>query len=249
MSMIRFNGRRRLLGRPVLIFSFLLLLFISSLAHSSPLSVGEKAFRRVYPVSGDAHLTVKNYMGTIQVRIGEKDRIVVVADVPESQLRLERPDKSNMIKIAAAKEPGIRPINFIVTVPPNCALTLHSFNGKVLVQGSSGDIEVETHEGDIDLLDLRSDFVKASSINGRITFNGELVPGGQYHLDSINSIDVWLASDASFDLTAISERNHIDLDGFTLLNAELGRRVTGRHGQGGAKLRLTSQGGIHLHRR
>jgi hypothetical protein len=226
-----------------------LLLFAGLVAAESDVAdvvVGSNCHHTI-PAGTDAHIHLKNFMGSVEVRNGDKDKILVTADVSDDCVQIDK--SGNMVGIKAVKEKGIRPINFVVSVPQSCAVTLECINCKVTAHDLRGDVEVQTHEGDIELYNISSRAVKINSINGRISFDGEILAGGHYIFDSINSVDLFLPRDASFDLTTTSEQERVDMGGFGLINSGAGRRITGKHGDGGAKVEVTSQGSIHFHRR
>ena len=233
-------------GAQVIRGTILLLLLSGFVTAESTLAGGPNCHRTI-PAGGDAHIRLKNYMGSVEVRNGDKDKVVVTADAPDDCVQVDK--SGDMIGIKAIKEKGLRPINFVVSVPQSSAVTITCINCKVNAHGLQGDVEIQTHEGDIELYSIQSKSVKINSINGRISFDGEILAGGQYTFDSINNIDLFLPKDASFDLKTTSEREHVDLGGFGLINPSAGRRVAGKHGDGGAKVEVTSQGSIHFHRR
>jgi hypothetical protein len=233
--------------RALLIRGLLVLLLLSGLVTAESTITGGPNCHKVLPAGTDAHIHLKNYMGSVEVRNGDKDKILITADVPEDCVHIDK--GGNMVGINPVKEKGLRPINFVISIPQTCAVTVSCINCKVTAHGLQGDLDVQTHEGDIELYSIQSKSVKINSINGRISFDGDILSGGHYTFDSINSIDLFLPKDASFDLMTTSEREHVDLGGFGLINPSSGRRVAGKHGDGGAKVEVTSQGSIHFHRR
>ncbi|HZS46796.1 MAG TPA: hypothetical protein VFC63_17115 [Blastocatellia bacterium] len=244
MSTIHYFANRFSPSRPLLTRSIIVLLALGGFAG---IDANAPTCRHAFVAGTDSHIRLKNYMGSIEVRSGEKDRIVVTADVSDDCIRADK--KGNMIEIAAVKEKGIRPINFVVSIPASCAVTLEGYKCKITVHDVQGDLEVSTHEGDIDLYKIHSDSVKVNSINGRIMFDGDILANGLYTFDSLNNIDLFLPKDASFDVLATSDHDHIDLGGFGLVDSGSGKRIAGRHGNGGAKMKVTSEGTIHFHRR
>lgn len=249
MSTIKAIAHRIALSRPLLIRGIFVMVFLSGLASadSADSNISAPTCKHVISAGSEAHVRIRNYMGSIEVHSGDRDKIQIIADVADECVRIDK--NSNMILVNAVKEKGIRPINFVVSLPPNCALSLECFNCRVSVRDLHGDIDVQTHDGDIELSNIHSNQVKANSIEGRIVFDGDILTGGTYTFDSINSIDLFLPKESSFDLTTTSEREHVDLGGFGLIDSKTGGRIAGKHGDGGAKVEVTSQGTIHFHRR
>jgi hypothetical protein len=57
-------------------------------------------------------------------------------------------------------------------------------SGRVEVSNVEGDIEAESVSGRITLLDVKSKFVKAGSVSGRVAFAGPIDPAGRYEFES-----------------------------------------------------------------
>ena len=57
-------------------------------------------------------------------------------------------------------------------------------SGRVEMRNVEGDIEAESVSGRLLLLDVRSKFVKAGSVSGRVAFAGPIDPAGRYEFES-----------------------------------------------------------------
>jgi DUF4097 and DUF4098 domain-containing protein YvlB len=59
-----------------------------------------------------------------------------------------------------------------------------SVSGRIEMQNVAGDVETETVSGRIMMLNVRSRFVKAGSVSGRLAFAGPIDPAGRYEFES-----------------------------------------------------------------
>lgn len=59
-----------------------------------------------------------------------------------------------------------------------------SVSGRVEMRNVEGDIEAESVSGRIMLLDVKSNFVKAGTVSGRVGFAGSIDPAGRYEFES-----------------------------------------------------------------
>ena len=57
-------------------------------------------------------------------------------------------------------------------------------SGRIEMRSVEGDIEAESVSGRIALLDVKSKFVKAGSVSGRVGFAGPIDPAGRYEFES-----------------------------------------------------------------
>lgn len=57
-------------------------------------------------------------------------------------------------------------------------------SGRIEMDNITGDIEAESVSGRIVLLDVKSRFVKAGSVSGRVAFAGSIDPAGRYEFES-----------------------------------------------------------------
>src|SRR5215469_6914354 len=92
-------------SRTLLTRGALVLLALGGFAGVDTLSAGAPNCRHALTAGTDAHISLKNYMGSVEIRNGEKDRILVTANVDDEFVRVDK--KGNMIDIGAVKEKGI----------------------------------------------------------------------------------------------------------------------------------------------
>ncbi len=132
------------------------------------------------------------------------------------------------------------------------AVDVHTSNGAIKLRNIRGGVETETSNGSITITNPAG-AVEARTSNGRIQVihNGTPMP-----LESINcqtsngSIDISLAADAEFNLTAKTSRGRISTDFPITIQGNISKKhIAGTVGHGGPEVRLkTSNGGIALRR-
>ena len=139
-----------------------------------------------------------------------------------------------------------------ISAPPATNLDLLCFKCTVLVTNTTGPVHARTTDGQILLTGVRSPRVEAHSTKGNVSFNGEILPSGNYTLKSFaGRVDATLPAGADFKLSAASYRGGIDLGGFALsFERQSAQVVEAVCGAGRASLSLwTQEGGIQLHRK
>lgn len=151
----------------------------------------------------------------------------------------------------------------------NGTVDLESVSGEILVDGargninaetvnlgiritrSSGDISAETVNGSIQLSEIESSQVEATSVNGDVRYAGSIRSGGRYDLGSHNgSISMTIPDGADAAVTISTHNGSIATD-FDVRVQQLDsrRRLSFTLGGGGARITLESFGGsIELRR-
>lgn len=120
-------------------------------------------------------------------------------------------------------------------------LRLSSVDGDVTVRNSQGSLEVSAVDGRVLLEGIRSDNVRASSVDGDIDLAGEIRPGGRYTLTSHDG-NVTLtapAIDADVSVSTFDGEFVTDFP-VTLTRVADRRRMSFTLGKGGARLELES---------
>lgn len=205
-------------------------------------------FSKTYPVPRNERLIIRNFSGSIRVEAGRRNEIKIVADLETSGTRLLPEQNDDGLVINVIRDNGNRAdvgtINFRVVLPANLTVDVETKRGDIIVRDVSGQMvrAKVTLDGDIELTGLRVATVMAENMTGNILFDGELISGGTYKLESTRGdINVRIPSDSNFWLTAFAPTTRsINLDGFDgRLDHSDGRRITGNVGQGGRSSSLT----------
>ncbi len=120
-------------------------------------------------------------------------------------------------------------------------LRLSSVDGDITVRNSAGSLEVRTVDGRVMLDGIRSDNVRASTVDGDIDLAGEIRPGGRYALTSHDG-NVTVTAPAIDADVSVSTYDGAFVTDFpvTLTRASDRRRMSFTLGKGGARLELES---------
>jgi DUF4097 and DUF4098 domain-containing protein YvlB len=109
----------------------------------------------------------------------------------------------NVSVTGSAREIALESVNGSVTAACACARAhLESVNGAVTVTGGHGDVDASTVNGALTVTGGRFDRAKLETVNGRITFEGELVPRATLGVESVGgSIELRLPAATNADFT------------------------------------------------
>jgi hypothetical protein len=115
----------------------------------------------------------------------------------------------------------------------------------------TGEIKVETTNGEITLTGIQSSSVDAGTINGDVTYEGTVTDGGSYSFGSHNGdISVSIPERANVTITVATANGDIDASFPLPMTSTAGKhRKTFKIGSGSARMELESfQGDINLRR-
>ena len=191
-------------------------------------------------VAGPANLSVENDMGNITVQTGSDGQVNVKADktiwgnteadaqAALKDLKVVIVQNGNDITITVQQptqvgafgiEPGGGRVKFTITVPKETAATLHSSNGDVSLDGTTGNADLQSDFGAITATNITGNLLGKSS-NGSVTARS-ITSTGPVTLSS-DFGDVKLDTAKGSDVTASSNNGKITLANVTaggLLNA------------------------------
>lgn len=126
----------------------------------------------------------------------------------------------------------------------------HSLGGEIEIDQASGYIEASTVTGDLKFVSPTSSQIHASTTSGQITYEGNLVPSGDYVMSTYSGdIDFQCPPSSSFELNARSVHgklvNELKLEGKVHHPSvsSYGTALFGMHNSGAATLELTSYRG------
>jgi DUF4097 and DUF4098 domain-containing protein YvlB len=184
-------------------------------------------------VSGPASLTLTNDFGDVSVTGGADGQVKVIAEKTawgsndaEAQKELEElkviiEQNGNNINISLQHpeqmhvlnlRPDIWSVKFTITVPEETAATLDSFNGDLVLSATTGNADLQTDFGNIQVSDV-SGAVTVKTNNGNVTA-----------VNLTSDADVSLTSDfgnisaqeiSGVDITAKSTNGTLDLQNIT----------------------------------
>lgn len=129
-------------------------------------------------------------------------------------------------------------------------IVAHSVGGLIQITRPSGSVEASSVTGNVSLVSPSSDRIRANTTSGKILYQGNMAPAGEYVLSSYNGdISIFCPPSASFDLNARSVRGKLinELQLTRRLHhpsvSSYGNALFGTHNQGAATLELTSYSG------
>ncbi len=148
---------------------FGLALFVVALT-ACPAMIGSErgAFDRTLKVSGPVDLDVQTGSGSVTVRTGGTDTVVVRGDIRVNggdalakvhKLEANPPidQTGNSIRIGRISDPELRrnvSISYEITVPPQTQLRSHTGSGNQNVDGIKGPVEAETGSGGVTIANI-----------------------------------------------------------------------------------------------
>ncbi|MGH9449232.1 MAG: DUF4097 family beta strand repeat-containing protein [Terriglobia bacterium] len=123
----------------------------------------------------------------------------------------------------------------------------HSLGGQIEIDRASGYIEASSVTGNLKFVSPTSSQIHASTTSGQISYQGKLVPAGDYVMSTYNGdIDFVCPPSSSFELNARSVHGKLD-NQLKLVRrnhhpsvSSYGTALFGMHNQGTATLELTS---------
>lgn len=160
-----------------------------------------------FTVGPKANILVDTEYGSITVKPGSANQVVVIALVHSDKVEVDNSHEGNRLEIeshllrGADQQTGR--VDYELTVPPNVPLTLRSSTGPISVERLQGDltlegadatvsvrsvshchVHVKTMRGNITLTDVRDGHIEISSISGDIHLNS--VTGPHVEVDSVS---------------------------------------------------------------
>ena len=120
-------------------------------------------------------------------------------------------------------------------------ISASTVDGEITIRGASGDLKASAVDGDVNLEDIDSSNLEANTVDGNISFNGQIRAGGRYRLSSHDG-DVTVTTpsiNAEVSVSTFSGEFESDYP-VTLKNMQKRGRMSFTLGTGGARLELES---------
>jgi len=217
-------------------------------------SANAQKFSRTFPAKGNVKLELKNRAGTVVVSGWAKNEIKVVATMEAPYAKCSPKMNGDDLLIDVVNENqgkgDVGNIRFDINVPFNTRVDIETKIGDIKINNVEGSL-VRAHvssEGDITLVNIRSESVMAKNISGDIFFDGELKSGGNYKFNSVQgNINIRIPQNSTFRLFAQAPASRkITLGSFAgagLNYYDENRKVAGVVGDGKASLTVENQRG------
>lgn len=222
-------------ARAILTLAALLLLLVSPAADV----FAQKGYSKKYPTRKNVRIQLTNLFGTITVETWERNEVKISADMypPIAPFTPEQTADSLVINVKDGNRGrgDVGDVNFKITVPVNSSVDIETRRGDVTIRGVRGAMvraKVWT-SGDIELTEIESRSVMAETITGNVFYDGQLVEGGKYELQTVKGdITISLPANSAFSLMAAAPSRQINLGTFANpgLNLSDGRKVYGTVG-------------------
>ncbi|HQX81482.1 MAG TPA: DUF4097 family beta strand repeat-containing protein [Vicinamibacterales bacterium] len=254
----RFPRTLALLGAPALLVA-LAPLAACNLQLSTDVEAKDQ-WTRSYPLTPTGQLIINSSNGGINVTAGDGDTVTVTAerivkagteDVAKQQLALfemkedVKPDRVSIDSTSRGIMMNVsRRVNYTVTMPKGASLSLVNSNGEIVVTNIGGHFSAETSNGSVTATGLKQS-AKVSTTNGVIDLGFESVSGEGIAAETTNGmITLSLPNSTNADFSARVTNGAIERDNLTLqVSEESRRRLDGRMGTGGARIRLETTNG------
>jgi len=221
----------------------------------------QRNFSRRYPARQNVRLELNNRFGRIEVIAWNRNEIKVTAsmDSPLARFTPSQSEDALVINVVSDNRGRgeIGDVNFQIWVPSNSTVEIGTKRGNIVVRDVSGNhVRARSFEGDIELTGIRAATVIAENTMGNITFDGELMSGGEYVFSSTQGdISISIPFNSAFRLVATAPMTrNIALGPFPSGGLNFigeGRKIVGNIGDGGAaSLTVTNlRGSIKFFRR
>jgi len=215
---------------------------------------------RSYPLTPGGELVIAGTNGRINVTAGDGDTVTVTAerivkagteDVAKQQLALFemkediKPDRVSIDSTGRGFTINVsRRVNYTVTMPTGASLSLVNTNGDILVTNVGGHFSAGTSNGRITATGLKQS-AKVSTTNGVIDLAFDTVAGEGIAAETTNGmITLSLPNSTNADFSARVSNGAINRENLTLqVSEESRRRLDGRMGTGGVRIRLETTNG------
>jgi len=120
-------------------------------------------------------ISINNPYGPVIIKAGAPHEVVVNALVHSNKVELDQSKSRNRVDIVshllagADRNTGL--VEYMVEVPPDANVTVHSENGRIHAEKLQGDVTFAGNEGAIDVVDCGGGHVHVRTLNGNVTLN------------------------------------------------------------------------------
>ena len=244
------NGR--IIMNAVLALGAIIIITGSAFAQRDEL---REEFHQTYPLAAEGRVRLSNINGSVRISAWDRNEVKVDAikrartreRLAEADIKVDVADDEIRIKTRYPEDTNNNPasVDYTLTVPRTVRLSgIELINGSIDIEGVEGNVKASSINGSINARSLKSE-AKLSTINGSIEalFSGIETA---ISLESINgSVVLILPSDSSAQLRASTVHGSITNDfGLPVRKGEfVGRDLSGRLGDGNARVKLSNVNG------
>ena len=118
-------------------------------------------------------VSINNQYGPVTVTAGAPHRIVVTAILHSDKVEVDQSQSGKRVGLMSHLLPGADEnsgvVEYLVQVPPDSNLTLHSGSGTIHAEKLRGDIAMEGPNGAIEVLDCADGHLHIRTLNGKVS--------------------------------------------------------------------------------
>jgi len=142
-----------------------------------------------YSVGPGASVTVTNDYGPVTVHTAAGSQVLATATLYSDQYEIDQSHSGSRVEFVThplqQKPTGdAARVDFDLTVPPGCAVTIHSSSGPVMVEKIRGDVSVDGDAANIDVHDVGNGHVHLRTLKGNINVTN--VSNGHVEITSVS---------------------------------------------------------------
>jgi len=167
-----------------------------------------------YTVSAHANISVDTQYGSISVRPGSDNEVVVTATFKSDNVEVDQQQYGNRVEIASHLLRGTNQpageVDYELLIPPDANVNLHSSTGPLSVERVHGDLTLEGAEAVVNVRNVDNAHVHVRTMRGPITLIE--IRNGHVEIASISG-DVHLKAVTGPLIQAISGSGRIFYDG------------------------------------
>jgi hypothetical protein len=132
-------------------------------------------------------VSINNQYGPISVTAGAPHRVVVTAILHSDRVEVDRSQSRNRIglmsHLLAGADVNSGVVEYVVQVPPDASVTLHSGNGTIRAEKLHGDVAMEGANAAMEVLDCADGHLHIRTLNGKVSLTN--VRNGHIEVNSM----------------------------------------------------------------
>jgi len=142
-----------------------------------------------FNVGPGASLTISNDFGPVTVHTMAGSQVLAVATLHSDQMEVDQTRSGSRVELfthALQQRPtgDAARVEFDVTVPPDCNVTVHSSPGPIVIEKVRGDVTADGENANIDVRDVGNGHVHLRTLKGNVTIAN--VSNGHVEVTSVS---------------------------------------------------------------
>jgi DUF4097 and DUF4098 domain-containing protein YvlB len=169
-------------------------LLLATCLASIAIAESKKEYR--FSVSSQANVSVETQNGTITIKPGSANQVLVTATAESDKTRVETVQNGNRVEVGSALHPGDDMqggrVDYEVTVPADATVHLRSASGPITADGLQGEVTLEGTAAQIEARNMNRGHLVVQTVKGPITLNNVHAShveissvSGDIHLNSV----------------------------------------------------------------